>query len=45
MGRRLIERHQPTSPRSETAQAVWVDVLAEIIVAAVPTGEPGLSYP
>jgi hypothetical protein len=33
MNRRLQEQPQPTSPMNETAQAVWVDSLAEIIVA------------
>lgn len=35
MNRRLTEQRQPTSQMSDTAQDVWVDLLAEIIVAAV----------
>ena len=35
MNRRLTEQRQPTSPMNETAQDVWVDLLAEIVVAAV----------
>jgi hypothetical protein len=35
MDRKLTEQREPTSQRSSTAQDVWVDLLAEIIVTAV----------
>ena len=38
MNQRLTEQPQPTSPRSDTAQ-IWVELLAEIIVAAVQKEE------
>ncbi len=41
MNRRVTEQRQPTSQRSDTAQDVWVDLLAEIIVAAVQTEDQG----
>jgi hypothetical protein len=39
MNRRPTEQHQPTSPRSDTARDVWVDILADIIVTEVLHGQ------
>jgi hypothetical protein len=39
MSRSLGEPRQPTRPASDTARDVWVDLLAEIIVAAVQQEE------
>ncbi len=35
MKHRPVEPHQPTSPRSGTAQDIWVALLADLIVAEV----------
>lgn len=35
LGHRTIERPQPTSQRDESARDIWVDILADIIIAEV----------
>ncbi len=39
MNRRPTEQHPPTSPRSYTAQDVWLDILTQLIVAEVVHGQ------